>query len=125
MRLILVDSSVWAEHFRTGDGLLEHCLRAKRVRMHPFVIGELAMGNLRQRGRTLTELNALHRVGSASDSEVLSLIETGGHYGAGLSWVDMHLLAAVLLREDVDLWTRDRRLNAAAARYGRAARLHH
>ena len=125
MRLILVDSSVWANHFRIGDALLEECLTGKRVRMHPFVVGELAMGNLPRRQRTLKELQTMHRIGAASDAEVLRLVEMDGHHGAGLSWIDMHLLAAVVLREDVDLWTRDRRLDEAAARYGRAARLHH
>jgi predicted nucleic acid-binding protein len=125
MSLILADTSVWADHFRGGDPLLAECLARKRIRMHPFIIGELAMGELPRREQTLEHLKTLHRIGAASDVEVLRLVDAGRHYATGLSWIDIHLLAAVLLREDISLWTRDRRLNEAAMRYGRATHLHH
>ena len=125
MSLILADTSVWADHFRRGDPLLGEWLAQKRIRMHPLVIGELAMGGLPRREQTLEELRAIHRIGAASDIEVLRLVESGRHYATGLSWVDIHLLAAVLLREDLSLWTRDRRLNEAAMRYDRVVHPHH
>ncbi len=125
MTFILADTSVWADHFRSTDAVMAGWLSQKRVRMHPFVIGELAMGGLPMREQTLTELNAIHQARLASDEEVMRLVEAGKHYGTGLGWIDVHLLASVLITHDIMLWTRDRRLNDAAARYGRAARLHH
>lgn len=125
MNLILADTSVWADHLRYGDDLLRQLLIDRRIRMHPYVIGELAMGNLPHRARTLTELNAIHLVPLAADQEVMQLIEHGPHFGSGLSWVDAHLLTSVVLVPGVNLWTRDRRLNAAAERHGRSAALHH
>lgn len=125
MSLVLADTSVWADHFRAGDPVLADCLTQKRIRMHPLVLGELAMGGLPRRAQTLEELKTIHQIGAASDDEALRLVDAGRHYATGLSWIDIHLLAAVLLREDISLWTRDRRLNEAAMRYGRAAQLHH
>ena len=125
MSLILADTSVWADHFRTGNPLLADCLARKRIRMHPFVIGELAMGGLPRRAQTLEALKTIHRIGAASDDEALRLVDLGRHHATGLGWIDIHLLAAVLLREDISLWTRDKKLNEAAMRYGRAAQLHH
>lgn len=125
MRFILADTSVWVDHIRARDPLLDQLLGERRVRMHRFVIGELAMGSLANRATFLARLNDVHRIRAASDDEVMRLIESGPHHGAGLSWIDAHLLAAVLLAPDTALWTRDRRLNDAALRYGRAFTLHH
>jgi len=125
MTLILADTSVWADHFRSTNALMAEWLAQKRVRMHPLVIGELAMGGLPKREETLAELNAIHQARLAKDEEVMRLVEAGKHYGTGLGWIDIHLLASVLITDDIMLWTRDRRLNDAAAHYGRAARLHH
>lgn len=125
MSPILADTSVWADHLRADDALMRQMLVDRRIRMHPYVLGELAMGNLPRRAHTLLELNAIHFVSPASDTEVMQLIERGGHFGSGLSWVDAHLLASVVLTPDLKLWTRDRRLNTAAARHGRSASLHH
>jgi hypothetical protein len=125
VKLILADTSVWVDHLRSRDPLLDQQLGARRIRMHPFVIGELALGSLADRASVLRRLADVHPVRPASDAEVMRLIENGPHHGSGLGWVDMHLLASVLLVEGMTLWTRDRRLNAAAARHDRAAQLHH
>lgn len=93
--------------------------------MHPYVIGELAMGHLPRRTETLTQLREIHQVAAANNTEVMQLIEHGPHFGSGLSWVDAHLLASVVLSPGLMLWTRDRRLNQAAAKHGRSATLHH
>ncbi|AQR61564.1 hypothetical protein BZG35_07790 [Brevundimonas sp. LM2] len=125
MTFVLADTSVWVDHFRSRDPMLDQMLADSRVRMHPFVIGELAMGSLPRRPQVMQQLYDVRRIRSVSEEEVLHLVESGPHHGTGLSWIDAHLLAAVLLVEDLCLWTRDRRLNQAAARYGRALAPHH
>ena len=114
--LILADTSVWIDHLRAGDHRLEALLQECRVLSHPFVIGELALGSLRQRAPILDALDGLPRAVTADNDEVRLLIERHRLHGIGL--IDAHLLAASLLTRDVALWTRDRRLAAAAARLG-------
>lgn len=123
--MVLADSSVWADHIRSPDELMTHLLATDRIVMHPFVLGELAMGNLPDRPRFLKQLTDLPVVRKAKDEEVMRLIETGDHSGKGVGWVDMHLLASVLLDDRVTFWTRDRRLNTAASGYGRSLAAHH
>lgn len=125
MTLILADTSVWVNHLRHGDPVMAQCLNEKRIRLHPYVVGELALGNLPNRTVFLDWIDAIHQVRPARDAEVRRLIEAGRHYGSGLGWVDLHLLASVLLTDGVALWTGDRRLHEAASRHGCAARLHH
>ena len=96
-----------------------------RLMMHPYVIGELSMGNLHDRAGFLKDLRRMDEAVKATDDEVFNLIETNRLFGSGIGWVDAHLLASTLLTDDVKLWTRDRRLNAAAERLGCAAQLHH
>lgn len=123
--MILADTSVWADHIRASDPIMAQLLTDHRIRMHPFVMGELAMGGLPDRADFLRRLGDMLFAPKAADEEVMRLIERGRHHASGLGWVDMHLLASVLLADDLLLWTRDRRLNAAAAKYGRAAEVHH
>ncbi|MBM3908396.1 MAG: PIN domain-containing protein [Gemmatimonadetes bacterium] len=112
--MVLVDSSVWVDHFRRADRRLTELLDAGEVLTHPMVIGELACGALTARQTTLALLHALPRAESASEQEVLTLIERARLFGTGLGIVDAHLLASMLL-SDVELWTRDRALAKAAA----------
>lgn len=116
--MILVDTSVWAQHIDRHVSALTAALDAEQVLIHPFVIGELAMGNLRQRGPILSDLQDLPKVIVASDQETLDLIERGRLFGIGIGYVDAHLLAAALLSVGTSLWTFDKRLDAAAARLG-------
>ena len=116
--MILVDTSVWVDHLRSGDAALAGALEAGDVCTHAFVIGELACGRLRNRAEVLGLLERLPRVSSATDGEVLELIEARGLMGRGLGWVDAHLLAAVLLAPGTRLWSRDRRLGEVAAELG-------
>lgn len=113
--MILVDSSVWVDHFRRTDHRLVRLLEAGEVFTHPLIIGELACGNLASRHTTLELLHALPKADEASTDEVLTLIERGRLHGTGLGVVDVHLLAAMLL-SDAELWTRDHSLAKAAAR---------
>ena len=116
---MLVDSSVWIDHLRHGDSELAAALEAGQVDMHPFVVGELACGNLRARTDVLGLLLALPPVAVATDNEVLFFIDEHELMGRGIGYVDAHLLASARLG-GVMLWTRDKRLHATAAELGLA-----
>jgi predicted nucleic acid-binding protein len=118
--VILVDTSVWVDHLRTGDRVLGQLLDSGGVLGHRFVTGELALGNLRERDLVLSALRELPQATVASDDEVLHFIDRQALFGPGIGYVDAHLLAAVLLTLGAKLWTRDRRLQAAATQLGLA-----
>jgi len=123
--VILVDASVWIDHLRADDERLTALLDGDAVLGHPFIVGELALGNLRQREVVLRALRRLPQATVASDQEVLRLIDRQPLFGRGIGYVDAHLLAAVRLTADTRLWTRDRRLRIVAAELGLAAILPH
>lgn len=114
--MILVDTSVWIDHLRSGNAVLAGLLEAGRVLVHPFVTGELALGNLRQRDVVLGALRGMPQANVATDDEVFRFIDESALYGLGIGYVDAHLLAAVRLTPGSSLWTRDGRLLAAAER---------
>ena len=116
--MILVDTSVWIEHLRTGMPELETHLESFEVLIHPFIIGELACGNLKNRREILNLLQALPAVHQVDDEELLFFIDLHSLSGRGLGLVDMHLLACAHL-ESCTLWTLDKRLNAAAEKLNR------
>jgi predicted nucleic acid-binding protein len=109
-----VDSSVWIDHLKRGDPGLTAQLMAGSVVMHPFVLGELSMGNLGSRRTTLDDLRHVPALPRATMNEVGELIENLKLYGNGIGYVDAHLLASVLIADNVKLWTRDRRLRELA-----------
>ncbi len=111
--MILVDTSIWVDHLRTGDAHLEQLLLKTKVLIHPYIIGELACGNLYQRDQVLMLLKALPKVSHARSDEVLLFIEEFQLMGIGVGWIDCHLLASAKL-DTVPLWTRDKRLSKAA-----------
>jgi len=111
--MILIDTSVWVDHFRKGVARLERLLVDDHVLCHPFVIGELACGNLRNRIEVIALLGQLAPAEPADDAEVLEFVERNRLYGSGLGWVDAHLLASTVLSGAL-LWTLDRRLQRAA-----------
>ena len=113
--MILVDTSVWIDHLRSGEPALATALEGGQVLMHPFVLGELACGNLKNRGEVLRLLGALPAAPIATDPEVLGLIERRALMGRGIGYIDVHLLASAALADLGRLWTRDRRLAAVAA----------
>jgi len=123
--MILVDTSIWIDHLRAGDELLERLLRDKDVLVHPFVIGELAVGNLSPRDTILGMLQILPHVRVATDSEVMVLIDQNQLFGLGIGYIDAHLLAAVQVTAGAALWTRDRRLANVASRLELAVHLPH
>ena len=112
--MILVDTSVWIDHLRVGEEGLVALLNSSRVMVHPFVVGELACGNLRNRAEVLTLLKELPQAPIATDEEVLFFIERHALMGRGIGYVDAHLLAAVSLADAALLWTRDKRLLAVS-----------
>ncbi len=117
--MVLADTSVWVEHLRRGEPRLAGLLEAGEVLCHPFVVGELACGNLHNRNEILELLAALPSLGKVGDDEVLSFIARHRMHGQGLGLVDMHLLASGALAHK-RLWTLDARLAKAAARLGLA-----
>ena len=117
--MILVDTSVWVDHLRSGVPLLANLLQEGEILIHPWVIGEIACGNLRNRQQVLDLLLGLPTALVASDSEVLLLIERGNLMGRGIGYVDAHLLAAAKLSRCA-LWTQDRRLAVVAQEQGLA-----
>ncbi len=116
--MILVDTSVWVDHLRKGDRRLVTLLDASQVLTHPFVVGELALGSLKNRESILGSLKGLPQAAPATDEEVQQFIERNSLFGLGIGYIDAHLLAAVRLNAGSQLWTRDKRLGAIANRMG-------
>ena len=117
--MILVDTSVWIDHFREPLDELVSMMISRQVVMHEFVIGELAAGNLADRQRTLAGLGIIPHIPASSHFDVLAMVEFHRLHGQGLSWIDLHLLAAAKIAR-VKLWTTDARLARAAASSGLA-----
>ena len=115
--MILVDTSVWVDHIRRGDPGLIELLERSAVAMHPFVIGEIACGSLRDRDSILELLQDLPAVVVALDAEVLLFIEQHTLHGKGIGYVDVHLLASAALTGG-SLWTRDLKLLRVAVSLG-------
>jgi len=116
---VLVDTSVWIDHFRRPNRDLEDLLDEGRVVTHPFIVGELACGSLHHRAEVLRLLDALPTAPLATHHEVLTFVENQRLHGSGLGWIDVHLLASARLMHH-SLWSADRRLRAVAARIGLA-----
>jgi len=119
--VILVDTSVWVQHFRDRDAILAELLERGAALTHPFVIGELALGNLRQRELVLRMLSRLPAAIVVTNAEVLGFIDRNALFGRGVGYVDVHLLAATRLTAGSQLWTLDKRLNDVAVELGMAA----
>lgn len=116
--MILVDTSVWVDHLRSGSAGLAAELEAGNVLTHPFVIGEIACGNLKNRREVLGLLAELPSAPVATNSEAMELLERRELMGRGIGFVDVHLLASAALAARATLWTRDRRLARVAGEMG-------
>jgi predicted nucleic acid-binding protein len=123
--MILVDTSIWIDHLRASDERLARMLDDGKVLAHPFVTGELALGNLRQRDAVLSALQDLPQACVATENEVLRFIGAKSLFGIGIGYIDAHLLASVFLTPGSMLWTRDRRLLEASSRLGVATNTTH
>jgi len=111
--MVLVDTSIWVDHFRSGNTALENLLNQGLVAVHPYVSGELACGNLRKRVEILALLHALPQAEKVADEEILFYIENNSLGGKGLGLIDVHLLASAQLSGYL-FWTKDRRLHEIA-----------
>ena len=112
---VLVDTSVWIDFLRAGDGQLASLLESFPVCMHPMVLGELACGNLKNREYLLKLWRRLPAVIEASHDEALYFLEQNKLSGKGIGFIDLHLLASTALTDATLLWTRDKRLHLIAA----------
>ena len=112
--MILVDTSVWIDHFRSVEMTLRQTLEDHQVLIHPLVVGELACGNFQNRREIFYLLDALPVAPIATDKEARNLIEDRCLMGCGISFIDVHLLAATALTGDARLWTRDKPLASIA-----------
>ena len=115
--MVLADTSVWIEHLRQGHASLTDCLNKGIVLMHPFICGELACGNLKERSVILSYLNSLPLATVAAHDEAFQFIDGHKLWGRGLGWIDMHLLASAYL-SGCSFWTLDKRLAQTASDLG-------
>lgn len=111
--MVLVDTSIWIDHLRSGNKKLSILLQDGDVMIHPFIIGELACGNLKNRTEIISLLHALPPINKADDDEVLFFIEKHKLMGLGIGLIDCHLLASCKLGK-AKLFTQDKRLHTAA-----------
>jgi predicted nucleic acid-binding protein len=114
--VILADTSIWVDHLARDDDAMVSLLDAEAILMHPFIMGEIALGHLPRRAETLFDLDKLPKSVVADSAEVLFFIERNEIFGAGIGYVDAHLLVATTLTPDVRLWTRDKKLRTVAER---------
>jgi predicted nucleic acid-binding protein len=115
---VLVDSSVWVDHFRKCNDALVDLLALDRVLVHPLIVGEIACGTPPNRQKTLTDLAGLRQSQQATINEVLAFVEREQLLGLGCGLVDLLLLASTLMTPGLLLWTLDKRLSALAQRFG-------
>jgi predicted nucleic acid-binding protein len=121
--VILVDSSIWIDHFRQGNAELRKIIEDDRLLCHPFVIGELALGSLRERDAVIAFLAAQREAVIATHAEVMTVIDRHAIFSMGIGYTDAHLLTSTLLDRRASLWTRDKRLAAAALKVGATVHL--
>jgi predicted nucleic acid-binding protein len=115
---VLVDTSIWVDHFRQRNAALSGLLELDLVLIHPMVLGEIACGTPPSRAQCLGDLARLQPAQQASTREVLSFVERERLYGLGCGLIDITLLASTLLTPDAQVWTGDKRLATLAERFG-------
>ena len=113
--MILADTSIWIDHLRRNDVTLVNALTESRIACHPFVVGEIALGSLKDRAAVLDLLDGLRSLPVAAPAEVRFLVEAHKLYGRGIGYVDASLIASCLIVPGTRLWTRDQRLFAIAS----------
>ena len=121
--MILADTSIWIDHFRSRNKQLRKRLNEGQIVIHPAIIAELALGSLQERSQTLALLDLLPQVQVAQLIEVRRMIEARRLYSLGIGLTDAHLIASVFINPPTLLWTRDKRLRKAAEALGIHARL--
>jgi predicted nucleic acid-binding protein len=122
--MVLADTSIWIDHFRRGDRQLAQFLDRGDVVMHPFVVGELALGSVTKLTAMLHDLQNLPKAAVANADEILKFITQRKLSGSGIGYVDVHLLAAAALVPETFVWTRDKRLKSVAQSLSLAVDIH-
>jgi predicted nucleic acid-binding protein len=112
-KMVLVDTSIWVDHFNLGDNSLKYLLNENDVATHPFILGELACGNIKNRKLIFTFLNALPSISEISKEEFYLILDQHRLFGIGLGFIDIHLLASALISQCL-IYTRDKILLASA-----------
>ena len=121
--MILADTSVWIDHLRVFNPEMDRLLQGGDIAMHPFVVAELSLGSLRERMKTLAQLDSLIQVKMANLAEVRLLIETQALYSKGIGLIDANLAASCIITPGTELWTRDSALQRASKSLGIHANL--
>jgi predicted nucleic acid-binding protein len=114
--MILVDTSVWIDHFRNQEPEIVKLLTLNGLLVHPYVVGELIMGNIKPLDKVIALLASLPRVEPVSEAKLYDCVIENGLNGTGLGFVDAHLIASAEHDEGITVWTRDKRLAAQAER---------
>lgn len=118
--MVLADTSIWIDHWRHWNGRVANLLDQNSLVVHPFVLGEIALGRIADRADVLADLSELAIPTVAEQAEVVALIERRSLWGRGIGWVDAHILTSSLI-DHIPLWTLDRRLARVAQELGVAA----
>jgi hypothetical protein len=113
--VILADTSIWVDHLRNHNPEMEKRLGRGQIVMHPFIVAELSLGSLRNRQKTLEDMEALLEVRVAALNEVRHMIEAHSLYSKGIGLTDAHLIASCLITPGTQLWTRDGSMKKVAA----------
>jgi predicted nucleic acid-binding protein len=121
MMKILTDTSIWIDHFRKPDLALSGFLSERAILLHPFVLGEIALGRISGLSDVMGALRLLPQALVADTDAVIGSIEKDGLSGSGIGYVDAHLVASTRMTPEATLWTRDKRLRAVAERLAIAA----
>ena len=116
--MILADTSVWVRHLRGQDSAFEALLDVQEIVSHPFVVGELLCGNLRPDSPVLKRIRQIESLPKATEEEVIGLIRFRRLMGRGVGYLDVHLVASVLITGATSLWSLDNRLAAVADELG-------
>jgi predicted nucleic acid-binding protein len=118
--MILIDSSIWMDHFRQKNSELIDLARGKAILCHPFVVGEIAMSSFAQREIILSDLSDLPQAIVAFDDDVQKFVTRHKLFSLGIGYIDAHLLVSAQLTPGTHFWTKDKRLLAAAEKLGLA-----
>ncbi len=113
--MILVDASVWVDHFKSKSAELDTLLQRRMVLGHPYIRGEVGLGSIRNRALVLEMLESLPQSTVADHEEVVTMVERRNWHSRGIGYVDAHLLASSIIMPGMRLWTRDASLRALAA----------
>lgn len=116
--MIIVDTGVWIDHLRTANRVLAVFAERLEALLHPYVLGEVALGSLPDRAELLERMAQLPQPPVARHMHVMRLIEAERLFSTGIGYIDAHLLASARLLPGSKVWTGDQRLRAQAERLG-------